>query len=62
LLRSFRWNQHRYDVTETNLVHPKRIGEAVYLCYAVSCGSDHFDICFDTARNQWRLETIDTSR
>jgi len=62
LLRAFRWKQRRYDVTETNLVHPKRVGETVYLCYAVSCGSDHFDIRFNTARNQWRLEAIDTSR
>ena len=62
LLRAFRWNQRRYDVTTTNLVHPKRVGETVYLCYAVSCGSDHFDIRFNTTRNQWRLEAIDTSR
>ncbi len=62
LLRAFRWNQRRYDVTATNLVHPKRVGETVYLCYAVSCGSDHFDIRFNTTRNQWRLEAMDTSR
>ena len=62
LLRSFRWNQHRYDVTQINLVHSRRVGETVYLCYAVSCGSDHFDIRFNTSRNQWQLETMDTSR
>ncbi len=62
LLRAFRWKQRRYDVTEINLVHPKRVGETVYLCYAVSCGSDHFEIRFNTDRNQWRLEAIDTSR
>ena len=62
LLRAFRWNSRRYDVTAINLVHPQRVGETVYLCYAVSCGSDHFDIRFNTARSQWLLEAIDTSR
>ncbi len=62
LLRSFQWKQRRYDVTDTNLVHPKRVGETVFLYYAVSCGSDHFGIRFNTARNQWRLEAMDTSR
>ena len=62
LLRAFRWKSRRYDVTETNLVHSQRVGETVFLCYAVSCGDDHFDIRFNTARNQWHLEAIDTSR
>ena len=62
LLRAFRWKQRRYDVTDTNLVHRKRVGETVYLCYAVSCGNDLFDIRFNTTRNQWRLEAMDTSR
>ena len=61
LLQAFRWRKRRYDVTETNLVHPKRVGETVFLCYAVSCGSDHFQIRFDTALNRWRLEAMDTS-
>jgi hypothetical protein len=62
LLQAFRWKGQRYDVTATNLVHPKRVGDTVFLCYAVSCGSDHFDIRFHTGRNQWRLEAMDTSR
>jgi len=62
LLRAFRWKNRRYNVTQTNLVHPKRVGDVVHLCYAVSCGSDHFDIRFDPARHQWHLEAIDTSR
>lgn len=62
LLQAFRWKGRRYNVTETNLVHSKRIGETVLLCYAVSCGCDHFDIRFHTGRHQWLLEAIDTSR
>ncbi len=62
LLNAFRWKNRRYNVTQTNLVHQKRVGTAVHLHYTVSCGSDHFDIRFDTARNQWCLEAIDTSR
>jgi hypothetical protein len=61
LLRTFRWKDRQYEVTETNLVHPKRAGEAVYLYYAVSCGRNHFHIRFDTTRNQWLVEGIDTS-
>lgn len=61
-LEAFRWKRRRYNVTETNLVHRKREGETVVLCYAVSCGSDHFDIRFDTSRNQWRLSGMDSSR
>jgi hypothetical protein len=62
LLHAFRWKGKRYNVTETNLVHPKRMGETVLLCYAVSCGYDHFDIRFHTGRHQWLLEAMDTSR
>lgn len=61
LLQAFRWKGRRYNVTEVNLVHPKRVGETVHLCYAVSCGHDQFDIRFDTSRNRWHLEGMDTS-
>jgi|GEM_PF-327226 len=62
LLRAFRWGTNRYDVTSVNLVHRERVGAAVTVCYAVSCGTDHFSICYDPIRGEWALAGIDTDR
>ena len=58
-LRSFRWGTRRYDVSATHMVHTERIGERILLCYAVSCGSDHFHLRLDTQRGRWTLDEIE---
>lgn len=62
ILRAFRWGTRRFDVTEINLVYPKREGESLFLCYAVSCGSDQFRLRLNTKRSQWTLDAIDVER
>lgn len=59
ILRSFRWGTRRFDVTATNLVHPEREGQTVFICYAVSCGGNHFRIRLNTNRCLWILDAID---
>jgi hypothetical protein len=59
ILRSFRWGTRRFDVTATNLVHPEREGQTVFICYAVSCGGNNFRIRLNTNRCLWILDAID---
>jgi hypothetical protein len=59
LLRAFRWRHRRFEVTSTNLVHPEREGETLFLCYAVSCGGDQFRLRLNTRRCLWTLDSID---
>jgi len=59
-LRAFRWNDHRYDVTATHLIHHEREGAAVHLVYSVDCNGDTYVVRLDTGRGRWTLEALDT--
>ena len=60
-LRAFRWNDRRYDVTATHLVHCEREGNTVDLVYSVRSGNDTFVVRLDTSRGRWTLETLDSA-
>ena len=61
LLRAFRWKNHRYDVTSTNLVHREREGETIYLVYSVDCNGDTYALRLDVQRGRWTLEASETA-
>jgi len=60
-LRAFRWNDRRYDVTATHLVHHEREGETVQLVYSVDCSGDTYVLRLDVRRGRWTLEALDTA-
>ncbi len=59
LLRAFRWNNRRFEVTSIHLVHREREGETAYLVYSIDCGGDTYLVRLDVERGQWTLEACE---
>ncbi len=59
IVRAFRWRNRRFDITSTDLVHPEREGQTLFLCYTVSSGKNQFRLRLNTNRCLWILDSID---
>ena len=58
-LRAFRWEGHRYEVSQTNFVYAEREGETICLCYSVTSAGDHFHVRLNTRASRWTLEEME---
>jgi len=59
IVRAFRWRNRRFDITSTDLVHPEKEGQNLFLCYTVSSGKNQFQLRLNTNRCLWILDSID---
>lgn len=55
----FEWRRQKHAVTETSYFWKDCYGDATRLHFAVSDGSNLFELMFDTSNQNWTLEGIE---
>ncbi len=55
----FEWQRRKHAITETSYFWKDRYGDATRLHFAVSDGSNLFELMFDTSDQNWTLEGVE---
>lgn len=55
----FEWRRRKHAVTEMSYFWKDRLGDAPRLHFAVSDGSNLFELMFDTSDQNWTLEGVE---
>lgn len=56
----FDWNRKKHTVAEVTYTWKSRDGNVAVLHFAVSDGTALYELAYDTARQAWTLNCIDT--
>ncbi|HXE98346.1 MAG TPA: hypothetical protein VN642_18225 [Dongiaceae bacterium] len=55
----FEWRRQKYGITALSYFWQDRLGEVTRLHFAVSDGSNLFELMFDTSSQSWTLEGVE---